>query len=74
MLLEIFLTSLLILAVFLVSFCWIKPKRAIQYYENQLKNMKYNAKIVPYKPFYNRGLDVLLEGKKKGDPMDYYKN
>ena len=31
--------------------------------------MKYNAKIVPCKP-----LDILLEGKKKGDPMGYYKN
>lgn len=74
MILEIFLTSLLFLVLLTVHYCWIKPRKMIKFYENQLKNMKWRYKVIPYKLFYNRYTEPLHEGKKLGDPMILYKN
>ncbi len=73
MIIEIFLSSILIILLWAVNSCWIKPRKGMKYYENQLKKMNYIAQFVPYKPFTVRFVYLQKEGTKRGDSNLYYK-
>lgn len=46
-------TVFLILVTLFIYRCYIIPKKVMKFYENQLKNSKYTAKIQPYKILVN---------------------
>ena len=73
MVLEIFLTFLLISLLLFVNFFWIQPKKLMKFYENQLKSQKYKSQIHPYKLFNNGIMGPIEQGIKEGNPFKILK-
>lgn len=73
MYIQIIIGLFLILLAYLVSTCYIKPKRTHQFYVKHLKNAGYRVHEVPFKLFYHYIVDTIGNGKKIGDPLKKYK-
>lgn len=59
MVLELFLSLLLVLLAAAVNYCWVSPKKLFKFYENQLKSTNYKVKYLPYNLKYNGLIDPI---------------
>lgn len=73
MIIESILTILILLTLVSLYFLYIKPTRSLKFYARQFETLKYRTKVFPYKPWYNKFFDPIVEGKAKGDPYIDYK-
>jgi hypothetical protein len=71
--LSVYLTLLIIFAVFLLNKLWIYPRKMMKNYVEQVKKLGYSVKLVPYHPlFYDMAVNFFT-GMAQGDAMKVYR-
>lgn len=70
---EYILTVAIILIVFLVHSCVIKPKKAYDRYVRDITALGYKVHALPFAPFRFPFLEKVNEGSKEGDPLKFWK-
>lgn len=70
---ELILTGLILLVLYLYYKFWVKPQRIIKNYAKILRNMGYKILEEPYHPFKHDLIEAINRGVRQGDAMKVFK-